>query len=225
VVGVAQESADAFRAAAANGAAITVTTAQQVQSLNVIARASAGATCRVLVGGHHDTVPDVPGANDNASGSAHVLELARAAAADGLDAGLCFATFGGEEEGLFGSRALAEKWRREGSLPSYMINLDVTGGGDTVELIGEGSLQDLAESLARPLGIEVAKSTDPVNTGSDHMSFRDAGVPVLFIAGDDFSDIHTRRDTLDRVDRDLVEAIGDLALEVIRALNKRVAAG
>ncbi|MDE2640512.1 MAG: M28 family peptidase, partial [Chloroflexota bacterium] len=68
------------------------------ESQNVVARHPEGA-CRVWVGGHYDTVPGVGGANDNGSGTALVVELARAYA--GATAGrlVCFAAFGAAEGG------------------------------------------------------------------------------------------------------------------------------
>jgi phosphotransferase system enzyme I (PtsI) len=56
-----------------------------------------GSECRAYIGGHYDSVPAGPGANDNASGTATMLELARVRPTDGL----CVVAFGAEEVGLF----------------------------------------------------------------------------------------------------------------------------
>ena len=57
------------------------------------------------MGGHYDSVPAGPGANDNASGTATALEIASVLAADGELDDVCFVLFGAEEVGLIGSGA------------------------------------------------------------------------------------------------------------------------
>jgi aminopeptidase YwaD len=223
VVGVAGEDGAALKAAAQAGKPVAVEVPDAPKGINVIARSRAGDRCNIVVGGHHDTVPAVPGATDNASGAASVVELARAFAADGLDPGLCFVTFGGEESGLFGSAAFAGRLRDTGALPAYMVNLDVTGTGDALELIGDRQLQTKALAIAKTVGVGAEASNDPANTGSDHMSFRQVGVPVIFLAGNDYSMIHTPRDTYQVLNHDLVEKAGDVAYALIADLAKQVA--
>lgn len=188
------------------------------QSVTVLASAAPGTRCEVLVGGHHDTVPDAPGANDNASGVANVLELARAFAADGLDPGLCFATFGAEESGLHGSRALAARLQSQGALPRAMVNLDVTGAGGEVEVIGTEELVARALDLAAQRGIPARAAGLPASVGSDHQSFARVGVPVVFFTSGDFAAIHTPQDTVAVVQRDDLDRVGDLAYATVAAL-------
>ncbi len=223
VVGVAGEDSQALLQAADRRATVTVQARTSIQSVDVIARSAPGATCRVVVGAHHDTVAGVPGATDNASGTAVTLELSRALAADGLDAGLCFVTFGGEESGLFGSRALVEHWERLGTLPEVMLNLDVVGTGTEAMLIGDPGLIASAEAIAPRAEVRAVGSQMPVGTASDHASFADAGVSVLLISSDDFSGIHTPLDALDEIDEPVLEGIGDLAYELIVQLLAPVA--
>ena len=220
VVAVPLEDRELLVNAAELGAPVSVTAPDPTSStsVNVIARAEEGGQCRVIVGGHHDTVPAAPGANDNASGTANVLELARAMAADGLDEGLCFATFGAEESGLFGSAALVERWQQEGALPEVMVNLDVTGKGATVDVIGDEPLVTQALDLATGLSIPAVRSNLPPNTGSDHQSFARAGVPVIFFSSDDASLIHTPRDVVDSIDAETLDHVGRLALALLREL-------
>lgn len=220
VLGV-DDTADApLRAAAQAGRTVTVEASARAtaQSVVVLATAAPGTRCQVLVGAHHDTVPNVPGANDNASGTANVLELARAFAADGLDQGLCFATFGAEESGLHGSRALANRLQAEDALPRAMVNLDVTGAGRDVEVIGSNELVAQALDLAARRGIPARAAGLPDNVGSDHQSFARLGVPVVFFTSGDFSAIHTPRDTVDGVQPDELDRVGDLAFATIAAL-------
>jgi len=224
VIGVASDAGVALQAAAIAGSTFALQV-PDFSAVNVIARPHPDSECTVLVGGHHDTVPLVPGAADNASGTANVIELARAFAADGLDEGLCFVTFGGEESGLHGSVALADRLVAEGELPAAYVNLDVTGTGSVVEIIGDRSLVEDAVAAAGRLGLTANASTEPAGTSSDHASFRARGVPVVFFASDDFSRIHTPADAIDTINADLLDDIGDLAYAVTGELVDRFARG
>jgi len=225
VVAISEADGAALKVTAAAGGAIAIDSpaTDKTHSVDVIARPSAGSTCNVLVGGHHDTVAGAPGANDNASGVGTVLELARAFAADGLDAGLCFATFGGEESGLYGSHALVEHMKTEGKLPRVMVNLDVTGFGLGVVVIGSPDPVQRAIQLANQLGVPALAAELPPNTGSDHQSFRDAGVPVVFFTSGEFANIHSPRDVVRGIDVAELDRVCDLAFATIRDLLGPVA--
>ena len=225
VVGVTRLAGASLRKAADGGEAITVETpdARVTKSVNVIARPPGGAKCLVVAGGHHDTVPGAPGAHDNASGTAETIELARAFAADGLDAGLCFVTFGAEESGLHGSEAFVKVLQDRGQLPKVMVNLDTTGTGTRIDLIGNPEITRQALAVAQALGVDAEIVELDAQFGSDHQSFANAGVPVIFFATNDFSTIHTARDTLDKINADLYAKGGAVAYEVIAQLLRQFA--
>jgi aminopeptidase YwaD len=227
VVSVSQEEGQRALDAAAAGDSVTITTPPTVgltRSMNVVARASADTTCTIVVGGHFDSVPSAPGANDNASGTANVLELARATAVDGLDEGVCFVAFGAEESGLYGSKAFVAELEAAGEVPSYMINLDVTGIGNGVEVIGDSELASRAIVLARSAGIPVLASVLPANSGSDHQSFAEAGAEVVFFSSGNFSTIHSPEDVFEDLEAESVDRIGDAAYLTLTDLLARVAA-
>ncbi|MCY4392251.1 MAG: M28 family metallopeptidase [Chloroflexi bacterium] len=226
VVLVSHTEADRLTLAVEDGATITVSIGPgRPMAANVIARPAEGASCNILAGGHHDTVAAAPGAIDNASGVAIVLELARAFAVDGLDEGLCFATFGAEESGLFGSAALARGWEESGELPEVMVNFDVTARGEAVELIGSGRLVGQAVQLLSDAGIPSFPSALPQGYGSDHQSFVDVGVPVLYFSDGDVSLIHTPGDVIAEVEPVAVDRIGDAAALVLSVLLAEIAGG
>jgi Iap family predicted aminopeptidase len=228
VVGVSREDGAAILDASKNGRKVGITapgTAGLTKALNVVAKATTESTCRLLVGGHFDSVPGAPGANDNASGAANVIELARASAVDGVDNGLCFATFGAEESGLYGSKALVQRFQDESSLPKYMINLDVTGIGKGVEVIGDSGIAADAIALAKALGISAVKSQLPANSGSDHESFVNAGVETVFLTSGDFSTIHTPQDVTADIQQSMLDQVGDTALAIINRLLPELAQG
>lgn len=227
VVAVAGSVGDSVRAVARANAEVTLMVSDDDvgNAINVIARARDNGSCRILVGGHHDSVPGAPGANDNASGVSHVLELARVLAADGLDDGLCFATFGAEEHGLFGSANLADEMDTGGTLPEVMLNFDVTGRGSLVEVIGSQDLREGAIAAGQDLEIEVVSSSLPPNSGSDHQSFAGHGIDVLFFTSGEYAEIHTPGDTIDIIQEDEIERIGLVAQAFLVQELERIARG
>ena len=227
ILGIAGEDAPGVRALANDGALFELITAAAgpTTATNVVARSAPGAVCDIVVGGHYDTVPGAPGANDNASGTANVIELARALAADGVDAGLCFAAFSAEESGLFGSEALVMQLRDEGHLPKAMVNMDVTGIGEGLELIGDAGLVSDALAIASGLKIDARRSSLPPNTGSDHQSFQKAGVTVVWFFSGDFASIHSPRDVASDIDAKELDRAGDVAHALVKQLLREVARG
>jgi Zn-dependent M28 family amino/carboxypeptidase len=225
VVSVSREDGEALHDAARRGETVAIHAPSPVgptPAYNVIAGPPGSAACAIVVGGHFDTVPGAPGANDNASGTANVLELARSFALDGPRPGLCFALFGAEESGLHGSKALVERLRAENALPRYMVNLDVTGVGRRVEVVGDTPAAARAIELATANGIEAVRSQLPPNLGSDHLSFAAAGVEVVFFTSGDFSNIHSPQDVIAAIDLRILDAVGDVAYLLIENLLQEV---
>lgn len=225
VVAVRQEDGPAFEAAAAAGMqAILAVEAMNVAAVNVLAMPPGTQRCEILVGGHFDTVPGAPGANDNASGTGNVLELARAFAFDGLKAGLCFAAFGAEESGLNGSEAMVASLRAEAELPRYMLNIDVTGIGEDVEIVAQDeALAAVAEEAAAKAGVTTVRTQVAIGTSSDHASFEDAGVPTVYYSSGGFPTIHSAGDVFADIEVDVLDRVGDAAHALIVELLAEVA--
>ena len=179
----------------------------------------------VLVTAHLDSInlagpaEPAPGADDNASGSAGVLALARALAGPPTALDLRMILFGGEEEGLHGSlRYVAALSDAERQQIRAVLNMDMIGGRNTPEpgvlLEGAAVSDDMLDALARAAatytGLAVEVSRTPYN--SDHVPFIDAGIPaVLTIEAADGT--NTRPHTAD----DVVAAVDpDLAMEILR---------
>ncbi|MBI2887554.1 MAG: M20/M25/M40 family metallo-hydrolase [Chloroflexi bacterium] len=191
-----------------------------VRSRNVVARV--GDRCRVLIGGHYDSVPEGPGANDNASGTAVTLELARVLAPQAREQELCFVAFGGEELGLWGSRRFVEALSPEDkSYLKAMINLDMVGVGDRWRVSGSESLRELLTQSAAGLGVsvQVLQSGQRTGGGSDHASFLQAGIAAAFIHRQEDPNYHTAEDKADFVDPQALETAGRLAVELIGQLK------
>lgn len=133
----------------------------------------------VVVGAHYDSVPGSPGANDNASGVAVVLEVARVLAGASTPRTIQFVLFAAEELGLFGSAAFAEE-RRRGVVA--MVNLDMVGWGSDL-MVGNSpgrdeTLVNATLEVARTLGIPASRFR---MAGSDHASFERVGIPAVFL--------------------------------------------
>lgn len=146
-----------------------------------------------VIGGHYDSVTNSPGADDNASGTAAVVEAARLLSAHEFEAEIWFVAFGGEEQGLVGSRALAQ-WAAGMEYDIRgMINLDMIGylpGGVAGDL---DVLSDNQSFDLRNLAFEAAAMYLPEyplvdgflsGGGSDHMSFWGVGYPAIFFHED-----------------------------------------
>lgn len=220
VVAIGQEegaSLHALRAAGPVQVTVTVGEPPQVTSHSVIAR-TPGSACRTLSGGHIDSAWWADGANDNASGSAVVLELARVAAASGLS-GHCFALFGAEEVGLLGSAFFVSNVSRQdrNALEAY-LNFDVLASNARPQAIGGPELLDRVGPLAAGLGIDIELSTKVNDTGSDHRSFARGGFPVLMLTTPSSGQIHTPADTLANLDPAYLEPLARLGLALIQDL-------
>ena len=215
VVGI---SADAGGSLAA-GATVTVTVPPAaLTGHNVVAKPKGAGDCTSVTGGHYDSVPATGGADDNASGAASVVEVARVAAANHLTGANCFILFSGEEFGLFGSKAFINTLSPDQvNKLRLMLNLDVVGISGALGLIGDADLVDTARLQAQKLSLTAEPSQLPQGAGSDHLSFRNAGIPVLMLSIED-NLIHTQRDAIDRIDMKTLDATVRLAYATLATL-------
>lgn len=190
-----------------------------VGSRNVIATKPGDESRTVVVGAHFDTVADTVGANDNASGTAVLLAIARELQDEELPITVKFIAFGSEELGLIGSinyvRSLAP-----GDVAGIiaMINLDAIGSGGSLAAGGAQSL--VADSLrfASEMGIDLRPGREPDNASSDHAVFARVGIDILFFLGRDFSRIHSADDTIEFVEPQLLGDAANLSIAIIRAI-------
>lgn len=183
-----------------------------VTGRNVVAHLQGVTQPSVILGGHYDSVPGSPGANDNASGTAVVLEIARNLSGTPLARQAWFIAFDGEEDGLHGSRAFVKATKPQFlSGLKAMLNFDMVGVNDNLSVGGTKSLTDLAKASKRSL------STFQVFGGSDHAPFATAGVPVLFFYRGQEPNYHTPNDR--QVDPKLLDETAQVGLDVVKALS------
>jgi aminopeptidase YwaD len=186
-------------------------------SQNVIGRPRQD-DCQVVVGAHYDSVPEGPGANDNASGSATLLEIARVLELGNQHEGVCFVAFGAEEPGLFGSRHFVTSLASQGQPdPQAMVNLDMVGVGAEWQLMGSSGLVEKIDQGAAALGLDPLP-TEP-HRKSDYNSFMGAGIPAVFIHRFDDPRYHTESDRAEFVEPQLLEEAAKLALLALGELR------
>ena len=215
---------------------------REVEVTNVIAtlRGTEDPDRVYVVSGHHDsrnaTGADAkglaPGANDDGSGTAVMLEACRAMARSSFPATIVFAAYDGEEHGLLGSQAHAEALAAAGVRVDGMITCDIVGntmGMDGVrrdrhvrcfsyaptgnDSTGRSLARVVAAAAARhggpdgPFDVQLVWRGDRYGRGGDHKSFFDRGFPAVRLTEprEDFARQHQ-----DVVVRD-GKAAGDLA--------------
>jgi len=215
---------------------------REVRTVHNVAGYLAGETPEyVVIGAHYDhlglgeqfsmapaEVGKVhPGADDNASGTAGVLELARwLTALPKQKRGVLFASFAGEELGLLGSRYWVDQppIRLEDCVA--MINLDMIGRlrDGKVYVGGADSGEGFRELVARllPKHNLTADLSGSFEAGSsDHTSFLSKRVPVLFFFSGLHADYHRPSDTWDKINApgaaELLRAVGELTLALLNA--------
>ena len=191
---------------------------------------------RVIVGAHFDhlgmggigsnsRIPDIramhPGADDNASGVAAMIEIAGnlAGRAHELKRSILFIAFTGEEMGLLGSKFFIEHPAIDLHTVSAMFNFDMVGRPNDyfqVRISGTGtsyeadSLIDLMDSGP----IDYVRSPEGYGP-SDHSSFYSADIPVFYFTTGAHLDYHTPSDTSDKIDFEFLKTLTEQATELI----------
>jgi hypothetical protein len=194
----------------------------------------------VIIGGHYDTTSNPPkarrlffdninnGADDNASGTAMVLELFEKYASTNTNKrSLVFILFGGEELGLLGSKHFTENPTIDLDKVQLMVNLDMVGRLDkekNVYLGGVPTGYGLSEDIQPFFNASELKVTSYEHTASgvrslfsrsDHYNFYKKNVPSLFFFTGIHKDYHSPRDEAELVNYDGLKLISDLAEKVI----------
>jgi hypothetical protein len=166
-----------------------------------------------------------PGADDNASGTAGVLELARRLAPmkGKLHRGILFASFAGEELGLLGSAAWVNEPTRPLDKAVAMLNMDMIGRikDDKVYIggVGTGStFQVMLEQAQAKAGFKIEYSPGGYSS-SDHTSFVTKRIPVLFFFSGLHSDYHKPSDTWEKINADAAVRL----LDLVENVSQRIA--
>lgn len=192
-----------------------------------------GKTGRIIViGGHIDTSgPDVPGANDDGSGTACVIELARVLSRRENQSTVYFCCWGGEEQGLRGSQYFVDTFAHIDSI-ALMLQLDMADGSSFLLADPDGSDASAPSWLVQSafdifyngmhssgdLVYQSAASTLSLAAGgafgSDHIPFIDKGIPAIDFTSDVTFPIHTPQDNWENFTHSGLKRSGDLVLKL-----------
>jgi aminopeptidase YwaD len=196
----------------------------------------------ILIGGHYDhlgfggqgsgsRMPDTVavhyGADDNASGTAMVMELAGklASVKKDLRRSVLFVSFSGEEMGLLGSKYFADHPPVDLKRIKAMFNFDMVGRFDTsknsISVSGTGTSLEGDSLLTvneKNVPFKVVHSPDGYGP-SDHASFYASNIPVFYFTTGAHIDYHTPFDQASRIDYDTEKKIGDFAFGVIMGVD------
>lgn len=194
------------------------------RSLNVIATPPGfePKAPHLIVGAHLDTVPQAPGAEDNASGIGVMLAAAEAAALSSTRLPVVFVAFGAEEprsgsdpeQHHFGSRAyVAALAQGERDAIRGMISLDRVGVGARVP-VGSANDSDPVQRqlLAAARRAGVPTTPHPGQRSSDHWSFVRAGLPAARLGSTPYVGYHSAQDVVSVVEAAQIERVGRLVL-------------
>ncbi len=186
----------------------------------------------ILIGGHIDSSgPDVPGANDDGSGASVVLEAARVLAQRSHESTIVFCCWGGEEEGLCGSRYFADHFPQIDSV-MLMLQIDMADGNSYLGIDPDGphgisAPRWLVSAAYREFygrlgaaGLDYPTESRTINealgfSGSDHIPFLEKGIPSLDFTSDVSYPIHTPQDDLAHFNPAGLKRAGDLVVSLV----------
>jgi len=209
---------------------------------NIIARFPGTSGRMMVFSGHYDTklMPGINfvGANDGGSSAGFLLEMARTLSGAARHDDVYLVWLDGEEafaqwtdtDSLYGSRHLAEKWARDGTLGRIraLINVDMIGDRDLgilMEMHSSATLRRLVWQTAADLGYRKHFLTQPMSLEDDHVPFLRQGVNALDLIDYDYgpgnSFWHTPKDTIDKLSAESFEVVGRVLTEVLRRLEKQ----
>ncbi len=199
------------------------TTVEDGILVNMIGMLPGTGTETVIIGAHRDHFGRpggilFPGADDNASGTAVVLEVARALARLEVRPSrtILFVSFSGEERDLLGSRLYTSRPIVPLNSIKTMINIDHAGIGNGRLTVGVTGLEkDVPLEAGKTAGITKKLDLYGFFPGGDHVPFKEAGVPtVTVVSGGVHPHFHQPSDTADTIDPEILKTVARYVLAV-----------
>ncbi len=218
-----------------------ITTAQQ----NIIATLPGNGSVpgTVVLSAHYDSrtvdvydgVSRAPGANDNASGVAAMLEIARVLSTQEWNMDVVFIAFAAEEQGTHGSLHFVTDRLIEQLGITAVFNNDIIGGRagipQSIRVFSQGPnssptrqvvrYMDLVGGLYTPqFGVDMIDAMDRPGRYSDHFRFADVGIPAMRLTEsvEDGERQHNARDTADAIDFNYLRQVAQLNLATIASI-------
>lgn len=189
----------------------------------------------IIIGGHIDTTPDSPGANDDGSGIACVIELARVLTKRDNESTIYFCCWGGEEQGLRGAKHFVNTFDKLDSVV-LMLQIDMADGAGALLADPDGTNTSAPSWLVKSTfdifynelphrGLEYATEEATWNLavggafGSDHIAFLDKGIPAIDFTSDPTFPIHTPQDRWENFTPSGLQRTGDLVLKMFERFD------
>jgi hypothetical protein len=200
------------------------TTTEEGLLINVVGMIPGTGTEAVIIGAHRDHFGRpggllFPGADDNASGTAIILEVARALAKlqPRPSRTILFISFSGEERDLLGSRLYTSRPVLPLNVTKAMINIDHAGIGNGRLTVGvTGLAKDVPLDAGKAAGIQDKLDLYGFFPGGDHVPFKEADVPtVTVVSGGVHPHFHQPTDTADTIDPAILQSVARYALAMI----------
>ncbi len=175
----------------------------------------------IIIGAHRDHFGKqaghlFAGADDNASGTAVMLEVARvlASAPAAPKRSILFLSFSGEEQGLLGSRLYVSQPITPLAKTVGMINIDHAGVGNGRLTVGVTGLEkSVAAEAGQTAGLSDKLDLYGYFPGGDHVPFKEAGVPTItVVSGGVHPHFHQPTDTADTIDPEIVKSVARYVL-------------
>ena len=162
------------------------------------------------------------GADDNASGVAVMLDLAKKLKSQNTKNNYLFIAFSGEEMGLLGSNYFVKNPTIDTKAVNYMINMDMVGRlkqDSTLAVYGVGTSPILKQTLkAHNTKFKLIQKESGIGP-SDHTSFYNADIPVLHFFTGQHEDYHKPTDDFDKLNYEGMRTISNYIFEIISDLN------
>jgi len=177
-----------------------------------------------------------PGADDNASGVAVMLEIAAHCVKNPFRHTVVFAAFDAEESGLQGARVFVSTPTIPKERIALNVNLDMVSRSDKREIFIAGTyhtpeLKAPLELVAKRAPITVlfghdrpkaiAGGVDDWTNQSDHGPFHAAGIPFVYFGVEDHADYHKPTDTADKINRGYLVDVAETVLDAVLELDRR----
>jgi hypothetical protein len=192
----------------------------------------------IVIGGHYDHLGEGHssssrhkgggdaihyGADDNASGTSAVIQLAKRFSENKIKDNILFVAFSAEEMGLLGSKDFVKNLPIDKSKIKFYVNYDMVGRLENKELqvfgVGTSSkFESVLDAKATENDIKIKKIATG-NGPSDHQSFNIEKIPVLFFFSGIHSEYHTPEDTPEKIDFKGIIKILNYSESVIRNLS------
>jgi glutaminyl-peptide cyclotransferase len=206
---------------------------------NIICKFPGTSGKAIAITGHFDTKlypgRKFVGASDGGSSTGFLLELARVLSGQPRVDDVYLVFFDGEEamreewagdDNLYGSRHIADRWRKDGTLirMKALINIDMVGDKDLdimQEMNGNAPLRKLVWDTAAELGYHAYFVDRQLGEDDDHMPFVKLGVPAIDVIDIDYPYWHKDEDTMDKISAQSLAIVGAVVEESIHRLERK----